>query len=219
MNHVNTKKNHHEYQASALSLIPFLIMALGNILNLEWLSIMDERIGTAAVRFRNDFFTPLARFFTTLGGVSFSILFLTIVCLVFIFILKRKDLAIWYGTTAAIGAAGLNQLVKYAFKKPRPTFEHLINQGGYTFPSGHSMGSVIIFGGFLFLILHLHRDLKMKRFWIYCTLFLILFIGLSRIYLGVHFASDVIGGYSLGASILFASIGIYHTYENKNKMD
>ncbi|UJF15838.1 phosphatase PAP2 family protein [Jeotgalibaca sp. MA1X17-3] len=215
MNDLHTNKIRRDYQASALSLIPFLIMALANIFKLEWLNTMDQTIGTAAIRARNDFFTPFARFFTTLGGVPFSILFLAIVCMIFFFILKRKNLAIWYGFTAAIGAAGLNQLVKYSFKKPRPTFEHLVIQGGYTFPSGHSMGSVIIFGGFLFLVLHLYKDLKMKRFWISCIFLLVLLIGLSRIYLGVHFASDVIGGYSLGASTLFAFIGLYHTSENK----
>ncbi len=172
---------------------------------------MDQSIGTAAVRSRNDFLTPIARFFTALGGTTFSILFLAVVCLTFFFVMKRKGLAIWYGITAAFGAVGLNQLVKFTFKKPRPVFEHLVTQGGYTFPSGHSMGSVIIYGGFLFLIFHTYKDFKMKKFWATCTVLLILFVGISRVYLGVHFASDVIGGYSLGTSALFAFIGLYHS--------
>ena len=210
-----TIKIRRDYSISAIAIIPFLVMGFSNILNSKWLDTMDQAIGTAAVRSRNDVLTPIARFFTALGGTTFSIVFLAIVCLTFFFVVKRKDLAIWYGVTAAFGAAGLNQLVKFAFKKPRPVFEHLVLQGGYTFPSGHSMGSVIIYGGFLFLILHLYKDLRMKKFWAACTVLLILFIGISRVYLGVHFASDVIGGYSLGASTLFAFIGLYHS---RNKL-
>lgn len=209
------KSVHRDYIASVIAIIPFLIMAFSNIFQLEWLEKMDQSIGTAAVETRNGFLTPIARFFTTFGGTDFSILFLLVVCSLFFFVLNRKDLAVWYAFMVAVGAGLLNQAVKYTFKKPRPAFEHLVREGGYTFPSGHSMGSMIIYGGLFFLLLQWKRDLKRKRLLAAGFLLLILLIGLSRIYLGVHFASDVIGGYSLGASVLLAFTGWYHSHESK----
>lgn len=185
-------------------------MAVSNLFHFQWLETADHAIGSAAVAIRNDFLTPVFRFFTLFGGTKFSVFFLAVVCLS-LFFFKRKDLAIWYGITAAFGAGILNQAVKYTFKKPRPEFEHLVSQGGYTFPSGHSMGSMIIYGGLLFLIFQLNKNLEKKQLLVLTggMAVFILLIGLSRIYLGVHFASDIIGGYSLGASALFAFIGIY----------
>ena len=203
---------------SVVAVLPFLILAVGNIFNQSWLDTMDQAIGQAAVNLRSDFLTPIFRMITIFGGTLFSIFLLVVVCSLFFFVLKKRDLAIWYGLTAAIGGGALNQIVKYAFQKPRPIFEHLVVQDGYTFPSGHAMGSIVVYGGLLFLLYRITKSQTLKTIFSIGIVVFILLIGLSRIYLGVHFASDIIGGYSLGGAALLASIGIYRILEiNKSR--
>lgn len=201
--------SHGIFWASIVAVLPFLVVAFANIRNQQWLDKMDQSIGQAAVDMRSDFVTSIARVVTILGGTKFSILFLAIACMILFFLLKRRDLAIWYGLTAALGAGALNQTVKFLFKKPRPLFEHLVEQGGYTFPSGHAMGSIIIYGGLAFILSQFIQDRNTRKVISFLLLLLVVVIGLSRIYLGVHFASDIIGGYSLGGSALLACIGLY----------
>ncbi|MEG0268287.1 MAG: phosphatase PAP2 family protein [Carnobacterium sp.] len=103
----------------------------------------------------------------------------------------------------------MNLLVKIIFHRERPTIEHLVIQGGFSFPSGHSMGSLICYGGLAFLTFHLYKKSTPSLVVLLVTILFILLIGLSRIYVGVHFPSDVIGGYLLGASWLTLMIGLF----------
>ncbi|MCC9726261.1 phosphatase PAP2 family protein, partial [Streptococcus agalactiae] len=84
----------------------------------------------------------------------------------------------------------------------RPTLTHLVFAGGYSFPSGHSMGTFMIFGSIIILL----QYYMPKSIWnLLCqgTLGLLIFlIGLSRIYLGVHFPTDVLAGFILAYGIL-----------------
>lgn len=104
----------------------------------------------------------------------------------------------------------MNQLVKFFFRRPRPTHvDHLIVQGGYSFPSGHAMGSIITYGALLFLIIRASKSWKPVIIASLTLIPLIGLIGISRVYLGVHYPSDIIGGYSLGLAVLSLSIGLY----------
>ena len=93
-------------------------------------------------------------------------------------------------------------------KRPRPPRRlQLVTETNYSFPSGHSMSAMVGYG---FFIIQLRKsDLKYKKIWIGLCMVMIVLIGLSRIYLGVHYFSDVLGGYLIGLSyILFV---YYHT--------
>ena len=95
---------------------------------------------------------------------------------------------------------------------PRPAIEHLVYAGGYSFPSGHAMGSMLIFGSLL-IICYQRLHSKLLQF-VTSMIFiiLILVIGLSRIYLGVHYPSDILAGFVLGFGILQF---IYPFYKQK----
>ncbi|BBD65782.1 phosphoesterase [Nostoc commune NIES-4072] len=106
---------------------------------------------------------------------------------------------------AGVGAILLNCLMKLLFGRARPAlWKHIIKVGQHSFPSGHAMVSIVIYGftGYL-----LAKQFPEWRFWIYgLTIILIAAIGFSRLYLGVHWLTDVTAGYGAGLVWLIACI-------------
>ena len=89
----------------------------------------------------------------------------------------------------------LNQLLKAIVQRPRPDGFRLIAETGYSFPSGHSMISMAFFGLLVWMVWTYEKDRVLAHIW--CVLFslVIVMVGVSRIYLGVHYASDVLAGF------------------------
>ncbi|WP_174612959.1 phosphatase PAP2 family protein [Virgibacillus ihumii] len=116
-----------------------------------------------------------------------------------------------------IGVRQLNWLLKTIFERPRPELEHLVQVSSESFPSGHSMNSIAFFG-FLAYLLYLKLKASGKPFrWVWTSaVVLIAFISLSRVYLGVHYPLDVIGGILAGGAWLLLSIFLY-TYVPKKE--
>ncbi len=111
-------------------------------------------------------------------------------------------------TTIAIagaGAIGLNILLKQLFSRPRPQlWERTVKVDFYSFPSGHAMVSMVMYG---LLGYFLASRFPKQRWWIYSfTILLVAVIGLSRLYLGVHWPTDIIAGYTAGLVWLLACI-------------
>ena len=94
-------------------------------------------------------------------------------------------------------ALAVDLIFKAIVQRPRPDGFRLVVETGYSFPSGHSMFSMAFYGFLIWLVWHYEKD-RLQR-WLFCFsfAFIIVMIGISRIYLGVHYASDVLGGYSL----------------------
>jgi membrane-associated phospholipid phosphatase len=106
---------------------------------------------------------------------------------------------------AAVGAIGLNYSLKVLFARARPAlWDWIINVGHYSFPSGHAMVSMVIYG-FIGYILAKEFPQQQKQIFAFTT-GLIIAIGLSRLYLGVHWATDVLAGYAVGLAWLIACI-------------
>ena len=89
----------------------------------------------------------------------------------------------------------LNQALKFVVQRPRPDGFRLAEVGGYSFPSGHSMAAMAFFGLLVWIVWHYERDRRMR--WGLAAAFslVIVMVGLSRVYLGVHYASDVVAGF------------------------
>ncbi|WP_086349952.1 phosphatase PAP2 family protein [Candidatus Enterococcus clewellii] len=115
----------------------------------------------------------------------------------------------WLLINTGFAAGILNSLIKLVFMRERPTLEHLVVEHSYSFPSGHSTGSMLLYGTIIML---LPLFIKKKSICRSLQLLLgigILFIGISRIYLGVHFPSDILGGFSFGLSWLLLTYPLY----------
>lgn len=145
----------------------------------------------------SDFATPIAKFITNLGGAIFLI---TLTISLFILIRNRKIGISIFSNLVIVTV--LNQLLKNILQRPRPTEYRIIEETGYSFPSGHSMVSMAFYGYLIYLIYKYVKNKYIK--WISIVLFSILIcsIGVSRIYLGVHYTSDVLGGFCISISYL-----------------
>lgn len=107
---------------------------------------------------------------------------------------------------SALGATGLNYLLKDVFARTRPElWERSVNVNFYSFPSGHATVSLVIYG-LLGYLLATHLSRRWRPWVVVATVVLILTIGLSRLYLGVHWPTDVIAGYISGLVWLIACI-------------
>ena len=177
------------------------------------ISAFDDYVRYGFYSLRTPALSAFVTKFTLMGNWQF----ITLTCIV---LLAIKPTRIKYGVPLSIGAilvSLLNKAVKHLVLRPRPDqVYHIIVQGGYSFPSGHSIISMFCFGLLLWLI---NRNVTNKKLRIVLSavmIFLMFGIGLSRIYCGVHYPSDVLAGWCLGISALSAEILIISSIEKKS---
>ena len=111
-----------------------------------------------------------------------------------------------------LGITIINNLIKVIIARPRPEINKLVTETGYSFPSGHSITSMVFYGYLVYLTYKYINNKKIKIPLIIFLILLIPTIGLSRIYLGVHYASDVLCGFLLGTIYLILFILISKKY-------
>ena len=159
--------------------------------------------------------TPIAKFITNFGGAIFVISLTTIL----FFVIKDKKIGISIITNLGIVTI-LNQIIKFIMQRPRPTEFRIIEETGYSFPSGHSMVSLAFYGYLIYLIYKYINNKHLKRTLIILLSVLICIIGVSRIYLGVHYTSDVLGGFLISLAYLIIYIELVNKFVlEKNKDD
>lgn len=151
---------------------------------------------------------PYVKVITELGGVVFTVV---LTLLIIIFSKKYR----WFIAGNVVVTTLVNQIVKHIVRRPRPSVLRLVEESGYSFPSGHSMVSVALYGIIVYTI---YKNVKNKYVkWISIVLLslLVLLIGFSRIYVGVHYFTDVVGGFTLGLVVLIIYIDIYDKVKEK----
>ncbi len=147
--------------------------------------------------FMSDYITPVAKFITFFGSAIILVLFALILFIIF------KNKKIGFSIFLNLGIIGiLNQILKRIVQRPRPSELRLTDASGYSFPSGHSMASAAFYGFLIYLIYKKVENKKIRNILIAILSILILLIGASRIYLGVHYTSDVLAGFLISISYL-----------------
>ena len=139
----------------------------------------------------------LARVLSDIGSPTAMTVLMVVVAIV---LWTRRERALFATWIAAFGGGAiLDQLLKVLFHRPRPTFAApIIIAHGFSFPSGHAMGSLVGFGVLAYLALRLAHSHGQRLTIITIAIAFIVAIGLSRLYLGVHYLSDVVAGYAAG---------------------
>lgn len=155
----------------------------------------------------SDFTTPIAKFITNFGGA----IFLIILTITLFILIKNKKIGLSIILNLIV-ITGLNQILKYILQRPRPTEYRLIEETGFSFPSGHSMVSMAFYGYLIYLIYKYVKNKDLKWISIVLLSILISSIGISRIYLGVHYTSDVLGGFLISLSYLIVYTLIVNRY-------
>lgn len=140
---------------------------------------------------------------TALGSVT-VVGIVTLVAATFLWLTRHRYSAALL-VVAAAGGGALNYLLKAAFERPRPElFEWLTHAGHTSFPSGHATNAMVVYGTLAFLVARLEPTRAMRVFTWGVAALLIVLIGVSRPYLGVHYPSDVLAGYAVGLSWVMA---------------
>ena len=148
-----------------------------------------------------------------------STYFLLITAVLFLLVYRRRWLALRTLIICLAGGVVLNYVLKNLFERVRPDFLRVVDAAGYSFPSGHAMVSLCFYGMVGFLAA---RSLKRgsQRLAVLITVsLLVAAIGISRIYLGVHYASDVVAGYAAGFMWLTLCISLLIWWEKAAKRD
>lgn len=200
---------------SVFSLIGFSLMAF-TISAHEFLNF-DGNVISFIQGWESPILTTLMKFFTFIGSAS-SVIILSIFVLLFLYRVLKHRLELVLFSAVILGSPLLNLILKLFFHRTRPDLHRLIEIGGYSFPSGHAMNAFTLYGILTFLLWRHIRTKWGRNLLILLSTMMILSIGISRIYLGVHYPSDIIGGYFASGCWLAISIWFFQKHqERKNQ--
>lgn len=174
--------------------------------------MIDQLMFEFLSRHINRFNTDVMEFFTFLGTHKFLIPANLLLILYFLFIKKHK----WYSIkvpVVALSSLLLMTFLKVFFHRDRPSDPLIGEAEGFSFPSGHALMSVTFYGLLIYILSKNNISKPLKHLLIILMVFLILCIGLSRVYLRYHFATDVIAGYCVGTMWLIVSLWVLSRIE------
>jgi membrane-associated phospholipid phosphatase len=199
-----TNNQKRSWEFLSLSLVLGILASVGTLVFFAWLT--DEVLDGETRQFDDatriavhQFASPVLT--KTMRGISFigSTLFLaTATVLMFVWFMKRKwRREAWLFAITMLGAAILNTTLKLTFRRPRPVpFFDLLAPESFSFPSGHSLASFCFFGALATILTARIRNRRINFFTWTIAAIMVFLIGLSRIYLGVHYTTDVIAGFA-----------------------
>ncbi len=170
---------------------------------------LDQKVSKWIFSYRSESLTPAVKLITDLGDKMAYVVLVPLIGLLFYVNGRRWRLTI-QSIIVLLSTSLLNIWIKNIISRPRPLPDlRLVEAHSYSFPSGHSMSAIAFYGFLVYLTLTLVRNLPLKIFLLLVEILLILGIGLSRIYLGVHYPSDVLAGFAAGLFWLMICIALF----------
>lgn len=199
--------------------LPFTLFSIGiiyilalmggvveNVLSSEIITFADVRIENLLAYFRHEFYINLFLWITLLGKIQ--VVLVLIVTTLFMLWLWNKKTYILPFLAGISGSLIFTNLSKIIFHRPRPSVA-FYTETTYSFPSGHSTIVVMLYGFMAYILIKNTTNWKLKVNTAFTAIIIILLVGFSRLYLGVHYVSDVWGGYLVG--LLWLTISIAYT--------
>ena len=159
----------------------------------------------------NPILIKFATVFTNLGNTN--VIMVETILLIIVLALFKKFAYAFFTAGTMIAANGYNWIIKHAIARHRPFTHHLVAAHGYSFPSGHSVGSATLFGILIVLTILLIKNKAAKT--VLCIVWACfpILIGYTRIFSHVHYPSDVVGGFLEGIAFLLIGYSfLYHYY-------
>lgn len=190
----------------------FLFLGISMHQGANWVHSLDQA-GNDLLRNvispnRTSFFKVMTHF-----GDAVTVVALGLVVTFIIYRFKSRELGTYFFATLLIGGGLAPTLLKLVFRRERPA-DKLIPESGFSFPSGHATGSMVLYGLLILIAMVALRHFLMKMILILVSLALLLLVGWSRVYLGVHYPTDILGGFLLGLSLIFISWSLYRRSES-----
>lgn len=161
------------------------------------LANFDNQVSEYIASFRTPILTKYFTFITDVGDVWGYLISFSLCAILFYLFFKRWKYTFQLSLLLIL-ALSSNILLKQLINRARPTLEHLVTVKTLSYPSGHAMTAMAFYGFLIYLIVTFNFSKILKFAIITILSFLILSIGVSRIYLGVHFPSDIVGGFAAG---------------------
>lgn len=206
----------------SLALLTCIVCAFGFSLVALWVSDhqvrhFDQEIISVIGQLESPAMTRVMKFFTMIGsGIPVVIIVLITMFVLYRVLGHRRELL--FLAAGVLGSVMLNTILKVLFQRARPEIHRIIEENGYSFPSGHSMTVFSMYAALTFLV-WTHVPSRLGRILlIVLSSLLIVAIGTSRIYLGVHYPSDVVGGYFMSGCWMAACIWFYQRYEERRML-
>lgn len=201
----HVSREHPDFAFYVLIFFALVIFVLGTNIFIELtekvqgetIDAFDNKVTDYVTSFRTPGLNQFFIFVTDLGDVYAYMVATTLAALFFFYKLKNKRFILQLLGVLILSALA-NIALKRAFDRARPTIDHMVVVETLSYPSGHAMSAMAFYGFLIYLVFKIKMSKWLRMFLTVLFAALVFLIGLSRIYLGVHFPSDVVGGLIAG---------------------
>jgi len=182
----------------AISFFSFVLLLI-SINNEGMLTSIDKKVNLSIADNQASFLIKLSKIVSSIFEPAIFIVFLLLI-IIFLYGKKRKKEAFSIGILTLI-TFSLGELIKIVLQRTRP-INALVIERTFSFPSGHALMAIIFFGILIYLFEHHIKEKRNKSLLTASAVILVILISLSRVYLGVHWFSDILASFALGTFLL-----------------
>lgn len=190
----------------------YIASAIGN----ESIASFDTAVIAFVQGLETPWLTSIMKVFTWIGSgyVVASIALIGFIVLYFVLHYRQQAFLL---IVVIAGSVIFNSVLKNYFKRERPEIHRILDANGFSFPSGHSMMAFALYAILAYIAWRNVRTMTSRVVLLLFTAFMIIIIGASRIYLGVHYPSDIVGGFAVSALWVTIAITVYAYFQHKRE--